>query len=200
MQSSTERLSTLLSSTLHLSQGILDPSEVNLKPGDITVVLDRAVAQAMPAAEARGVEILLNAEPSLEVLDFDQRLIHEVMAFLLGNACRFAPHGGAVEVRGYWVASGEGFSWGQAGSGDMESYRIDIRDCGPAIPSGSLSTVFDLTENSGGVFDRSEGGLELAMCKLILGAHRGEVCVESGESGTTFSVVLPSRRSWAAAK
>ncbi|HSW48527.1 MAG TPA: ATP-binding protein, partial [Bryobacteraceae bacterium] len=102
---------------------------------------------------------------------------------------------GAVEARGYPVLVGEPHGWGPD-----DAYRIDIRDFGPPIPPESLTSVFDLSADCGGGYDRSEGGLELAMCKLILEAHKGELSVESGESGTVFSVILPSHRFWATAE
>ncbi len=200
MQESVERLSNLLNSTLHLSQGALEPSELRLEPADITVVLDRAVAQVTPGAEARGIEIRLDAAQPSEVLYFGFGLIYKVLTCLLSNACRFTPYRGVVEVRGYPVLLGERGNGKPAGSnaaeaqgefGAGEGYRIDIRDFGQPIPAECLSSVFDLCAECGGSFDRSEGGLELAMCKLILDAHKGELCVESSESGTVFSVILP---------
>lgn len=200
MQESVERLSNLLNSTLHLSQGALEPSDLRLEPSDITVVLDRAVAQVMPGAEARGIEIRLDAVQPSEVLFFGFGLIHKVLACLLSNACRFTPYRGVVEVRGYPVLLGERGNDKSAGRnaaeaqgewGACEGYRIDIRDFGQPIPSECLPSVFDLCAECGSSFDRSEGGLELAMCKLILEAHKGELCVESSDSGTVFSVILP---------
>jgi signal transduction histidine kinase len=203
MQDSADRLSNLLSSTLQLSQGVLEPSEVRLKPGDITVVLDRAVAQVMPSAEASEIEIRLDAIQPAEVLHFDLRLIHEALVCLLSNACRFTSHRGVVEVRGYPVLIPEagggsrGESWVTEPSNGFSSsngYRIDIRDFGVAIPPGCLSSAFELSASCGGGSDRSEGGLGLAMCKMILDAHKGEIHVESSESGTVFSVILPHMR------
>jgi signal transduction histidine kinase len=200
MRDSADRLSDLLSSTLHLSQGMLEPSEVRLKPGDITVVLDRAVAQVMPGAEAREIEIRLDAVQPAEVLHFDFRLIHEVLVCLLSNACRFTPVRGVVEVRGYPVLSRELGGGRPVGSeaaepsngwGSTNGYRIDIRDFGVPIPPGCVPSVFELSADYGGGFDRSEGGLGLAVCKMILEAHKGDIHAESSESGTVFSVVLP---------
>jgi signal transduction histidine kinase len=200
MQESVERLSSLLSFTLRLSQGVLEPSEIRIEPADITVVLDRAVAQVLPGAEARGIEIRLDAAQPSEVLNFDFGLIYKVLACLLSNACRFSPYRGILEVRAYPVLLGEQGN-GEAAeadgaeasreSGSGEGYRMDIRDFGLPIPPEYLSSVFDLTAEHGGSHDRSEGGLELAMCKMILEAHKGELCVESSESGTVFSVILP---------
>ena len=79
MQENVERLSSFLSSTLHLSRGVLERSEVRLEPADITVVLDRAVAKVMPGAEARGIEIRLDVGQPSEVLHFDFGRIYKTL-------------------------------------------------------------------------------------------------------------------------
>ncbi len=196
MQHSVERLSNLLASTAHLSYGALEPCQVQLKPGDITVLLDRVVALALPGAEAREIDIRLDVVQPRDVLHFDSRLVHEVLACLLNNACRFTPYKGAVDVRGYPVLlrePGGGSSPPVTGQPEavFDGYRIDIRDFGVPIPPECLPGVFELSGECGGGFDRSGGGLELAMCRMILEAHRGTISVESGEGGTVFSVVLP---------
>ena len=205
MQDSVDRLSNLLSSMLHLSHGVLDPSEVELQPGDVTALLDTVIAQILPGAEAREIEIRVDADQPEQAPEFDPGLMQKVLSCLLSNACRFTSSRGTVEVRGYPVptapenqdeqgeeAPGRRFSRGRDSS---VGYRIDIRDFGISIPSDSLSSVFDFATVSSGSFDRSEGGLELAMCKMIMQAHKGEICVESGESGTVFSVILPCSKS-----
>ncbi len=183
MQGGVERLSDLLASMLQLSQGVMEPSRIQLGTSDITVVLDRAVALALGWAEAREVDIRLDVVPPSEVLRFDSRLIHEVFACLLNVACRFTPFGGAVDVRGYPVRFPE-----PGGDG----YRVDVRDFGQPIPPECVKDVFGLSSVCAHGFDRSGGGLELAMCKMIVDAHGGEISVASGDGGTVFSVVLPS--------
>jgi signal transduction histidine kinase len=150
-------------------------------------------------AEAREIEIHLDVVQPSQALHFDFGLIREVLVCLLSNACWFTAYRGTVEVRGYPVlfrelggrVVGSGVTEPSDGWGSGYGYRIDIRDFAPAIPQGCLSSVFELSADYGGGFDRSEGGLGLAMCKMILEAHKGEIRVESSESGTVFSVILP---------
>ncbi len=71
------------------------------------------------------------------------------------------------------------------------AYRIDVRDSGSGIPCEHLESIFEeYTSYSGGT-DRSGGGLGLAICRMIVDAHRGTMWAESGPDGTQFSVVLP---------
>lgn len=198
MQQNVERIARHLNSTIHLSQGALDPSEVHLRPGDLTVILDRAVSEATPGAEAREIDLQLHIDPPLETLHFDHVLIYGVFACLVGNACRFTAVRGVVDIRAYPVKAAEDpeTKLGLAdGSGQerraRDAYRIDVRDSGPSIPAAQLASVFDLTAEWPDCFERSESWLELGMCRLIMQAHGGEVHVESGESGTVFSVILP---------
>ena len=74
------------------------------------------------------------------------------------------------------------------------SFRIDIRDSGPGIPSDHLSRIFEEYATYSGGQDRSGGGLGLAICKMILQQHQGRVWAESGLQGAIFSIVIPYER------
>jgi signal transduction histidine kinase len=68
-----------------------------------------------------------------------------------------------------------------------EFARVDVVDTGPGIPPevrGRIFEPFFTTKTSG-------TGLGLAIVKRILEAHHGEVSVESGPDGTTFTLRLP---------
>jgi signal transduction histidine kinase len=197
MEHSVARLSSLLSAALHLSQGTMEPAQLRIEAGDITGTIQQAVNEVIPSAAARDVDIRLNIAQPAEVLHFDPVLMGKVLFCLLTNACRFTAAGGAVEVKGYPVQlrSGVGGSHGTGPrprkSGDgAPGFRIDICDFGPPVPPEDISRVFDLSAAYRGGADRSGGGLELAMCRMIVGAHRGRLSVDSGENGTVFSVVM----------
>jgi signal transduction histidine kinase len=201
MQDSVDQLSSLTDAVRHLSRGGLDPAELFVQPGDVTTVLDRAVFEAFPAAQAREIEICVDAVPPDKVFHFDSVLIQRVLLCILSNACRFTSPHGAIEVSGYPFDLGDPREEADAdvagnrqldSSGTVDAYRIDIRDFGVPIPPESLPKVFDVSSDGGGGYDRSQGGLEMALCKLIVEAHQGEIRVESGESGTVFSVILAS--------
>jgi signal transduction histidine kinase len=69
--------------------------------------------------------------------------------------------------------------------------RIEVADTGPGLPPEAASRVFEpyvrATATSGGGF-----GLGLATVRRLVEAHRGRVGVDSGPTGATFWVELPS--------
>jgi signal transduction histidine kinase/GAF domain-containing protein/CheY-like chemotaxis protein len=64
---------------------------------------------------------------------------------------------------------------------------LELKDRGPGIPEANRNRIFDpyFTTKQGGT------GLGLASCFSIMRHHQGEISFETGESGTTFIIVLP---------
>ena len=116
------------------------------------------------------------------------------MVNLLENACKFTPKGGAIEVRGYPTDSVETVVEGQRqdiSRAYPNSYRVDVTDTGSGILPEHLDNVFEEYTSYGGSHDRSGGGLGLAICKMVLSAHRGNIWAENTVSGARISFVLP---------
>ncbi len=106
-------------------------------------------------------------------------MLRRTLVNLLGNAVKFTPPHGRVEVRAY-PAPGE--------------VRISVMDTGEGIPTAAFGRIF---EKFGQVAERREGrvnstGLGLTFCKLAVEAHGGRIWVESElGSGSTFTFALP---------
>jgi len=79
--------------------------------------------------------------------------------------------------------------------GDGEYLRIEVRDTGSGIPSGSLPTIFEPFEQAGDSESRSMGtGLGLPISQQIVQMMGGAVRVESSTaepSGSAFTVTVP---------
>jgi PAS domain S-box-containing protein len=102
---------------------------------------------------------------------WDGLRIEQAITNLLGNALRFA---GAMPVELHVI-------------GDADAARIVVRDQGPGIEPAVIEQLFHRGATTGGGF-----GLGLWIVKQIVGAHGGDVRVESTVgAGTTFTVVLP---------
>ena len=56
---------------------------------------------------------------------------------------------------------------------------------------GSGDLIFEEYTSYSGPQDRSGGGLGLAICKMILTAHGGDVWAENHSTGARLSFVLP---------
>src|SRR5690606_33687864 len=108
----------------------------------------------------------------------DEERATQVLVNLVGNAVKFTPEGGRVELSG-------------ALSGDAVDIRV--RDNGPGIPKEAQVRIFDAFVQGDRRLDRPrEGvGLGLAISRNLARAMGGELSVESepGE-GSTFTLRL----------
>ncbi len=127
-------------------------------------------------AEASAITLAVTAEEGLGRLNVDRHRIVQLLNNLVGNALKFTPSGGRVELR----AGREG-----------EAVRLSVSDTGPGIPGKDLPHVFDRFWQ-GAQLRHAGAGLGLAIARGIAEAHGGTLSVESrvGE-GATFTVVLP---------
>lgn len=142
-------------------------------------LIDAAVAQVESLARAKGVWLSAHPDAALPPVDGDADMLRRTLVNLLGNAVKFTPPHGRVEVRAY-PAPGE--------------VRISVMDTGEGIPTAAFGRIF---EKFGQVVERREGrvnstGLGLTFCKLAVEAHGGRIWVESElGSGSTFTFALP---------
>ena len=98
---------------------------------------------------------------------------------LLGNAVKFTPEGGLIEVLIQDL---------------KDKVKISVKDSGIGIPEEKQSMIFDkfnqvIDDNSN---EKSGSGLGLTITKHLIGLHGGEIYVESkvGE-GSEFIIILP---------
>jgi heavy metal sensor kinase len=99
---------------------------------------------------------------------------------LLGNAAKYTPEGGRIEV--------------EIGR-QNEMAQVAIRNTGPGIPAEDLPFVFERFYRVGDDRSRQSGGagLGLAIAGQIARYHRGRILAESDPGGwTTFTVELPA--------
>ncbi|RMF49408.1 MAG: GAF domain-containing protein [Anaerolineae bacterium] len=130
-------------------------------------------------AEEKTQQLNVAIEPDLPTLLASPTRLQQVAENLIGNAIKYTPVGGRVEVRVF-----------------QEEHQVilQVSDNGPGIPPADQPYIFDKFYRASNVPDDVPGsGLGLAIVKSIVEAHDGRVWVESfpGE-GTTFTVVLPA--------
>jgi signal transduction histidine kinase len=175
---STERVLGLVNQILQLSrlrEGLL---AIEHRSVHLEAVLERALKELHPQAEARGLTLERDGGPSgLSVVGDEGRLL-EVVVNLVGNALKFTPRGGRVCLR--------------LAERDDEA-EIVVEDTGPGIAPDALPHIFDRYWQVPGT--QGGSGLGLAIVKRIVEAHGGRVVAESrpGE-GARFTVQLPRER------
>jgi len=135
------------------------------------------MAPVMTAAR-HTLRLALPAAPL--TVDGDATRLAQVVINLLGNAAKYTPDGGVIDVE---LA-------GAAGHAELR-----VRDNGIGIPAGALGTVFQLFTQLEPGLHRAGGGLGigLALARGIVELHRGEILVESDGPGrgSQFTLRVP---------
>ena len=109
----------------------------------------------------------------------DPQRIGQVVNNLVGNAIKFTPPGGRIDVS--VAANGDGA-------------RIDVADTGAGIDPSELPRIFErFYRGSGANEARGSGsGLGLAIVRSIVDMHHGTIAVDSRLGvGSRFTVLLP---------
>ncbi|HLX36131.1 MAG TPA: HAMP domain-containing sensor histidine kinase [Candidatus Limnocylindrales bacterium] len=175
-----ERLDWLAQNLLELSK--LDSGLVllDLRPDDVRSAVESAIEQATPTARRRGIELNARIPDEAIRVRHDPVRIGQVVTNLVGNALKFTPRGGRVDVAVRGTRDG--------------GAEIQVSDTGVGIDPAELPRIFDrFFRGSRASEARSSGsGLGLAIVRSIVEMHGGTVDVESrlGE-GSTFTVTLP---------
>ena len=174
-----ERLDWLATNLLELSK--LDSGLVllDLRPDDLRAVVESAVAQAQPSAQRKGVSLVAQLPDEPLRQRHDPQRIGQVLNNLIGNAIKFTPAGGQVEVELAPTPSGA---------------ELHVRDTGVGIAPGELPHVFDRFYRGASAHEsRAAGsGLGLSIVKSIVEMHSGRIAVQSTPGhGTEITVSLP---------
>lgn len=109
--------------------------------------------------------------------------LHSACSNLIGNALRYTPPGGLVQVR--WQCQADG------------SARLQVRDSGPGIAPEHLARLTERFYRVDRSRSRDTGGtgLGLAIVKHALQRHGAQLHIESQlGQGSVFSVVFPAGR------
>lgn len=176
-------------------------SDPDLPARDVEATMSQAILEVTPLAERKDVRIAVQLEPPQQGLRFDPARINHVLVSVLEKACKVTPKGLTVEVSGYpvfWNGHAPRTSQpmsrlkkgGLPGSISF-GYRIDIRAAGAAVVSGRTDSVVDDDALDSDDADRPAEGLAMAICRMVVSAHRGSIWAETSAEATQFSLVLP---------
>ncbi len=141
------------------------PAEVT-EVTDVAGVSEACVQRFAALAAAHGVTMTTERVGGPFVVHAQRNLIDRLAGVLIDNACKFAGHGGQVEVS-------------VRGSGNRVDLRVD--DSGPGIPEDQRDAVFDrfhrATESVAGT------GLGLAIADSVVRSTQGSWAIGVSELG-----------------
>lgn len=148
---------------------------------DLRRLLETEVASLRPQAEEGNLTLSVTLPDGPQPIVLDAPRIGQVILNVVGNAIKFTPPGGRVEV----VLMRQ-----------QDEMRIEVRDTGPGIAAAHLPRLFERFFQVDPSLTRSHGGtgLGLAISKSIVEAHGGTIGVDSSPGhGAIFWFNLPDR-------
>jgi signal transduction histidine kinase len=173
------RVGTIVSDLLRMARQGESESEVCDLGDVVRAVLPLVVREAGPE-----IEVVTDVGSPLPVFG-NARLLGQVVLNLALNAIHAVP---AAPDRPPRIELSAHASRGSA--------ELHVCDNGPGIPNAVLGQIFEPSFTT-----KPEGagtGLGLALTRLVVTRHRGEIEVESGPEGTAVTVRLPLVREGAA--
>ncbi len=179
LRNETARLNDLITDVLDLSRMEQEVSRIELEMIDFNPIVDKIVEANRMMAEAKGLEIAFDADPSLPKLFADSSQLEQVCTNLIANAINYTQKG-SVKVSTTLE------------NGEQCVFRV--QDTGMGIGEDELDHLFDRFYRGRQASQSSipGTGLGLSITKEIIEAHNGFIEVESEIGvGTIFSVYLP---------
>jgi len=181
-QANTERLISLINDILDFSKLESSKLSLNFETIDIGKLVPEAVEHIRNLAAMKGIAIDVHIEGSAGAIEADPMRVGQVITNLLGNAIKFSPEKGKIEV------------WAR---GTEDEVTVDVKDFGRGISQRDLSRLFQRFAQLDSSTTRKAGGtgLGLVISKGIVEQHSGRIWVDSTQGkGSTFSFSLPRAR------
>jgi signal transduction histidine kinase len=140
----------------------------------LNLLIDEVMRMVQSNADlSGGVKISLALSKALKPLPMDPDQIRQVVWNLVINALQALNGKGRLSVK---TGRREGRAF------------FEIADTGPGIPDSARANLFKPFQTT-----KQKGtGLGLAIADRVIKAHGGAINVQSGGSGTTFTILLPS--------
>jgi PAS domain S-box-containing protein len=172
-----KHLLKLISDILDLSK--IEAGRMELSREDVSVAsaFGEVISALYPLAEKKSQALLQQVEPNIHV-HADAMRFKQVLMNLVGNAIKFTPESGRIELVARQVD---------------DQVRMEVRDNGPGIPPDQQQRIFEAFVRLTQTGSATEGtGLGLAITSRLVELHGSKLGIESrpGE-GTCFYFSLP---------
>jgi signal transduction histidine kinase len=181
------RLIQLIDDILMMSK--IQAEECAIESFEFTLleVLEHAEKKVRQRAEAKGLVLLRDCDPSLpKILRGDPRRLSQILILLLDNAIKFSQKG-VITLRARWP--------GSATTG--KAVRLEVEDEGIGIAEDKQAAIFNSFEQADTSLTRAYdgAGLGLAICRQLALLMGGDIGVRSKlGSGSLFWIDLPIER------
>ncbi|RVU36328.1 PAS domain-containing sensor histidine kinase [Hwanghaeella grinnelliae] len=182
----TDYVSNVLEASQHLARmvgDILDLAtiqagfmQLDIQEVDVATIVADLTQSTRGVAEEKSIAISLDQGPKPLLAACDTARIRQVLSNLLGNAIKFTPEGGTVEVR---VLPPQA---------DTPEIRVVIEDTGGGISEEDRERVFESFVQASSGTKQSGAGLGLALSKSLIELHGGRIVLGGSSTGGTSAI------------
>ncbi|MEO5353756.1 MAG: response regulator [Magnetococcus sp. XQGC-1] len=173
---------------LYLINDILDYSKIEANQLDLDtiqfnlrVLLDDVTLSMAPLAQAKEIELTCFFPQELPVeVRGDPNRLRQVFTNLLGNAIKFTPTGGLVELHGGPVSRAGGWT----------EFLFEVRDTGIGVAPREREHIFERFSQASVATAHHYGGtgLGLAICQRLVGLMGGSIGVDDNPFASSGSI------------
>ncbi len=167
-----DRLSSLLNTSLDLSEASADALRLRIEAVDISQMVLSMAALYEPSFAHAGIDVRVEAGETLH-MQGDPALLQRTFANLFDNALRHLPAGTTLTITMHGAA---------------EQAEIAFHDNGPGFPEDVLSHIFKRYSKGANSAGR---GLGLAFVAAVVRSHGGTVFALNDENGARIALQLP---------
>lgn len=171
----SEQLSRLVNNLLQITYLENNAIKLNRELSSLQETINNVITASREKLEHTPVEVHIPVE--IPLVPFDKVLIEGVFINLLDNALKFAPNDQSIEI-----------------FAELENTRVIVsfEDHGPGIYGDERSKLFEKFYK-GRMLTSTRGlGLGLAICRIIIEAHNGQIWAENRDGGgAAFKFSLP---------
>ncbi len=172
-----KHLLTLINDILDLSKIEAGRLELTNESLVVETIFGEVLSVMRPLADNKSQSLSKHCKPGLMVRA-DPVRFKQVLMNLLGNAIKFTPKGGSIELGAHSVDG---------------RVRVGVRDNGPGIPPDEQQRIFEAFYRLRESGKKTEGtGLGLAITHRLVELHGGELALDSEVGkGSCFYFSLP---------
>lgn len=177
----SRRLLHLINQLMHFRRLESGKLKLQVGKGDLLAFVQEVFISFNHLAEQREVQYRLDVQgtPQADTW-FDPEKLENILFNLLGNAFKYTPEGGHVDLRVRF--------------GKNQQVRFEVEDTGPGIPKEQQKRIFDHFYQVENTENRNlhGSGIGLALSKELVQVLRGRIWVESEPGkGSLFGVEVP---------
>ncbi|HLY15367.1 MAG TPA: HAMP domain-containing sensor histidine kinase [Candidatus Limnocylindrales bacterium] len=172
-----ETMADLVADLLEMSKIEAGNLALDLAPFSIADVSRRVLGTLKPIGLKRSVDLRSDLPPRIRAAVGDRRRVEQILTNLTGNALKFTPEGGTVEIAAWF---------------DGRVALLAVRDDGAGIDAEDRPRIFERFYRLPGHARITGTGLGLPIARELARAMGGDLDVASVlESGSSFVLALP---------